>query len=57
VHVAAMRLQPGAYEHIEPARVGNVTRAVVSELGGRATLLTKADRVGRAARRDDAARD
>jgi 2-isopropylmalate synthase len=43
VHVAAMRLAPGSYEHVEPARVGNATRAVVSELGGRATLLTKAD--------------
>jgi 2-isopropylmalate synthase len=55
VHIAAMRLAPGAYEHIEPARVGNVSRAVVSELGGRATLLTKADEHGMALAADDAA--
>ncbi|HEY2747509.1 MAG TPA: alpha-isopropylmalate synthase regulatory domain-containing protein, partial [Polyangia bacterium] len=55
VHVAAMRLQPGAYEHVEPARVGNVTRAVVSELSGRATLLVKADEHGVALAADDAA--
>jgi len=55
VHVAAMRAAPGAYEHIEPARVGNGTRAVVSELGGRATMLTKADEHGVPLAADDAA--
>ena len=55
VHVAAMRAAPGAYEHIEPARVGNGTRAVVSELGGRATILTKADEHGVPLAADDAA--
>ncbi len=55
VHVAAQRLAPGAYEHVEPARVGNVTRAVVSELGGRATIMAKADERGVALAVDDAA--
>ena len=55
VHVAAMRLAAGAYEHIEPALVGNVTRAVVSELAGRATLLSKADEHGLALAAGDAA--
>jgi 2-isopropylmalate synthase len=55
VHVAAMRLSPGAYEHVEPALVGNVTRAVVSELSGRATLLVKANEHGVALAADDAA--
>jgi 2-isopropylmalate synthase len=55
VHVAAMRLAPGSYEHVDPARVGNQTRAVVSELGGRATLLTKADEHGVALGAEDAA--
>ena len=55
VHVAAMRLDPHAYEHVEPARVGNATRAVVSELGGRATLLTKADEHGVSLAAGDAA--
>jgi 2-isopropylmalate synthase len=55
VHVAAQRLAPGAYEHVEPARVGNATRAVVSELGGRATLMAKADERGVPLAKDDAA--
>jgi 2-isopropylmalate synthase len=55
VHVAAMRLAPGSYEHVEPQRVGNMTRAVVSELAGRATLLVKADEHGVPLAVDDAA--
>jgi 2-isopropylmalate synthase len=55
VYVAAMRLAPGSYEHVEPGRVGNATRAVVSELGGRATLLTKAAEHGVPLAADDAA--
>jgi 2-isopropylmalate synthase len=38
VHVAAVRRVPRAYEHVEPARVGNRTRFVVSELAGRANI-------------------
>ena len=40
----------GAYEHVDPARVGNATRVVVSELSGAATLLAKAEEHGLAAR-------
>jgi 2-isopropylmalate synthase len=43
VHVAAIRRHPRAYEHIDPARVGNETRVVVSELSGRANVLSKAE--------------
>jgi 2-isopropylmalate synthase len=43
VHVAAMRRLPRAYEHIDPARVGNETRVVVSELSGRGNVLAKAE--------------
>lgn len=38
VHVAAVRRVPRAYEHVEPHRVGNHTRFVVSELAGRANV-------------------
>jgi 2-isopropylmalate synthase len=55
VHVAAMRLAAGSYEHVEPARVGNQTRAVVSELAGRATMMQKADEHGVALDAGDAA--
>ncbi len=43
VHVAAIRRHPRAYEHIDPALVGNRTRVVVSELSGRGNVLSKAE--------------
>jgi 2-isopropylmalate synthase len=43
VHVAAIRRHPRAYEHVEPALVGNRTRVVVSELSGRGNVLAKAE--------------
>ena len=46
VHVAAIRRHPRAYEHIDPARVGNRTRVVVSELSGRGNVLSKAEEYG-----------
>jgi 2-isopropylmalate synthase len=43
VHVAAIRRHPRAYEHVDPALVGNETRIVVSELSGRGNVLAKAE--------------
>ena len=43
VHVAAIRRLPRAYEHVDPACVGNETRVVVSELSGRGNVLAKAE--------------
>src|SRR5215831_529482 len=43
VHVAAIRRHARAYEHVDPALVGNKTRVVVSELSGRGNLLAKAE--------------
>jgi 2-isopropylmalate synthase len=43
VHVAAIRRLPRAYEHVDPAVVGNETRVVVSELSGRGNVLAKAE--------------
>lgn len=37
---------PRAYEHTRPARVGNTTRMLVSELAGKASLLAKASSLG-----------
>src|SRR5207253_7920315 len=33
----------GSYEHVDPTRVGNRSRVLVSELGGRAALIAKAE--------------
>ena len=46
VHVSAMLRHPDAYQHIDPAKVGNGMRVVVSELSGRANLVSKAGHLG-----------
>jgi 2-isopropylmalate synthase len=46
LHAAATDRLAGAYEHIEPGRVGNLARVVVSELAGRASLTMKARELG-----------
>jgi len=46
VHVAAVRRAHAAYEHVDPASVGNHTRVVVSDLAGRGSLAAKAEEQG-----------
>lgn len=46
VHVAAMRRNVQSYQHIEPENVGNKMRVVVSDLSGRANILSKAEEHG-----------
>jgi 2-isopropylmalate synthase len=46
VHVHAIRRVERSYNHIDPAMVGNKMRVVVSELSGRANLLSKAEEYG-----------
>jgi 2-isopropylmalate synthase len=46
VHGAATARVENAYQHVDPARVGNVTRLVVSELGGRANTQWRAEALG-----------
>jgi 2-isopropylmalate synthase len=46
IHVAAMRRNEATYQHLDPARVGNRMRVVVSELSGRGNLLSKAEELG-----------
>ncbi len=46
VHVAAMRRSAQSYQHVEPEKVGNKMRVVVSDLSGRGNLLSKAEEHG-----------
>ena len=46
VHASAAARLPEAYEHIDPAAVGNLARFVVSELAGKASLTLKAEEMG-----------
>src|SRR5690606_10975355 len=43
VHVAAMRRHVHSYQHIDPEKVGNTMRVVVSDLSGRGNVLSKAE--------------
>ncbi|MBI3252036.1 MAG: citramalate synthase [Candidatus Omnitrophica bacterium] len=46
VHIDAVKKNPETYEHIDPALVGNQRRSLVSEVGGRANVLLKAEELG-----------
>ncbi|MDD3725862.1 MAG: citramalate synthase [Candidatus Ratteibacteria bacterium] len=42
VHIDAVNKNPETYEHIDPAKVGNERRILLSELSGKSTILHKA---------------
>lgn len=46
LHAAGVRSQAAAFEHVDPALVGNRNDVLVSEIAGRATVLEKADAAG-----------
>ncbi|RPK56958.1 2-isopropylmalate synthase [Streptomyces sp. ADI96-02] len=46
LHASALRVDPGLYQHTDPAGVGNRMRTVVSDLGGRSSVALKAAELG-----------
>lgn len=46
MHVDGVRKNPGSFEHIEPAAVGNQRRILMSELAGSSNILLKAIEMG-----------
>jgi 2-isopropylmalate synthase len=46
LHTSALSRASDAYEHVDPATVGNSTRVLVSEMAGRSTLEMKAESLG-----------
>lgn len=46
LHASANKKYPGAYEHVDPSAVGNLAHVVVSELAGKASLVSKAAEFG-----------
>ena len=42
IHVSAVKRNPLTYEHIEPDKVGNIRRILISDQSGRANILHKA---------------
>ena len=55
MHVNAVAKTAAAYEHIEPAAVGNSQNILVSELSGRSNILLKAADLGLSLAKDDPA--
>ncbi|MBQ9020994.1 MAG: citramalate synthase [Eggerthellaceae bacterium] len=54
LHASAQARLEGAYEHVDPALVGNTSSWVVSELSGRASLVRKAESFGLSIEHDEA---
>ncbi len=46
IHVSAVKRNPLTYEHIEPEKVGNLRRILISDQAGRANVLDKAEKFG-----------
>lgn len=46
IHVSAVKRNPLTYEHIEPEKVGNIRRILISDQAGRSNILHKAKRYG-----------
>ncbi|MDD4012956.1 MAG: citramalate synthase [Candidatus Omnitrophica bacterium] len=46
VHVNAMLKNARSYEHLDPSKVGNKRRMLISELSGKSSILGKAEEIG-----------
>ena len=46
LHVAAMERNPDSYQHVDPLKVGNEMRVLVSELSGRQNIIGKIKEAG-----------
>ncbi|ADH85511.1 citramalate synthase [Desulfurivibrio alkaliphilus] len=46
IHVSAVKRNPLTYEHIDPERVGNIRRILISDQAGRSNVLHKAKKFG-----------
>ena len=46
LHVAAVEQAPQTFEHVDPSRVGNEQRVLISELSGKGAVLRKAQEIG-----------
>jgi 2-isopropylmalate synthase len=54
LHVAAVEKAPQTFEHVDPEKVGNAQRVVISELSGKGAVVRKAQELGLAIEGDDA---
>ena len=54
LHASGMAKDSSLYEHVDSSLVGNYTRTTVSELAGRASVITKAEEFGLIINNDEA---
>ena len=54
LHASGMAKDSSLYEHVDSSLVGNYTRTTVSELAGRASVITKAEEFGLSINNDEA---
>jgi 2-isopropylmalate synthase len=54
LHVAAVEKAPQTFEHVDPEKVGNQQRVVISELSGKGAVVRKAQELGLQLEGDDA---
>jgi 2-isopropylmalate synthase len=55
IHVSAVQRNPLTYEHIEPEKVGNVRRILISDQAGKSNVMHKAVKYGLNLKADDPA--
>lgn len=46
IHVSAVMKDPKTYEHIEPEKIGNKRKILISDLAGRSNIIYKANELG-----------
>ncbi len=46
LHASAIKVDPGLYQHLDPVRVGNDMRLLVSDMAGRASIHLKSRELG-----------
>jgi 2-isopropylmalate synthase len=57
IHASALLKDPATYEHVEPDRIGNTRRVMVSDQGGKSNFLNVLARHGIDVRKDDSRLD
>lgn len=57
IHASAILKEPQTYEHVEPGKVGNRRRVMVSDQGGKSNFITELRRRGIEVGKDDPALD
>jgi 2-isopropylmalate synthase len=53
IHASALAKEPATYEHVEPEKVGNRRRVMVSDQGGKSNFLAELSRRGIEVAKDD----